>query len=81
VEAGATIGSDDVIDLIDFAAARLEQTRAIACSVAEQIESASLESSLARQLSGEIGAMHTQIMDVQGIIEMLAVSCSVRRLR
>ena len=60
-------------------AARLEQTRAIVCSISEQIEQAVLDTPLSRQLSGEIGAMHTQILDVQAIVEMLAVRCVVRQ--
>lgn len=68
----------DAIDLIDVVAARLEQARAIACSVAEQIESITLDAGLSRQLSGEIGAMHTQILDVQALVEMLATHRSVR---
>lgn len=68
----------DAIDLVDGVSCRLEQARAIAWAVAEQLERSALPAEQCAQLSGEMSAVYSQITEAQSLVESLAGKCGLR---
>jgi hypothetical protein len=60
------------IDLIDRMSSSLEQARAVALAINEQLEHAMLPPRLLEQLAGEIAVVHNQIVDAQASLDDLA---------
>jgi hypothetical protein len=69
MERGTSLGE---IDLIDRMATALEQARAVSLAISDQLDAGGIPRPLVERLAGEIGVVHTQIVDAQELLERLA---------